>query len=42
MIVGDGRRAIVDDNNRTIIRSKSRVLVPINNEPVLVGNTSSN
>ncbi|CAF2937751.1 unnamed protein product [Rotaria sp. Silwood2] len=36
MIVGDDRRVMVDNNDSTIIRSKNKVLIPINNEPVLV------
>ncbi|CAF1438367.1 unnamed protein product [Rotaria sordida] len=35
MIVGDDRRVMVDNNDPTIIRSKNKVLIPINNEPVL-------
>ena len=40
MIVGDNRRVMVDNNDPKIIRSKNIVLIPVNNEPVLVGNTS--
>ncbi|CAF3767089.1 unnamed protein product [Rotaria sp. Silwood1] len=36
MIVGDDRRVMVDNNDQTIIRSKNKVLIPINNESVLV------
>ncbi len=36
MIVGDGQRVY----SRTIIRSKDKVPSPVNNQPVLVGNTT--
>ncbi|CAF4314810.1 unnamed protein product, partial [Rotaria magnacalcarata] len=36
MIVGDDRRVMVDNNDPTIIQSKNKVLIPVNNEPVLV------
>ncbi|CAF3475115.1 unnamed protein product [Rotaria socialis] len=36
VMVGDDRRVMVDNNDPTIIRSKNKVLIPVNNEPVLV------
>ncbi|UJR38868.1 hypothetical protein I4U23_031536 [Adineta vaga] len=39
IIDDDNDSTVADNNERTIIRSKNKVLVPINNNaPVLVGN----
>ena len=36
MVIDDGQRVY----SRTIVRSKDKVPSPVNNEPVLVGNTT--
>ncbi len=40
MTANDESMIIGDNNNRRINRNNNRVLIPVHNEPVLVGNTS--
>jgi len=41
MIIDDNPRIANEKNNRTIIRSKTKIFVPMNNELVFVGKLSS-